>query len=196
MNAHNGQSAQFGNEAALVRRAQGGDRLAFDQLAKQYRGMVVATAYARLRNREEAEDLAQEILLRAWGKLTTLKDPALFAAWLKTIALRTALNRQTRRPPTPVSFDEMAELRAPTSSECDPIARCLTQARQRVLYGELKALPLENRIAILLHVCEGYSCVELAELFGVPLTTIEGRVRRAKAQLRRGLAEVRMATHR
>jgi len=169
----------------LVRRAQGGDRPAFDRLMKQYRGMVLATAYARIRDREEAEDLAQDIFTRAWMKLPTLKDPALFAAWLKTLALRTTLNRATRRPPTPLSYDELAETRACAASEGDPIARYLTGERQRVLYQALQTLPLDNRLAILLHICEDYTCVELAALFSEPLTTIEGRVKRAKAQLRR-----------
>lgn len=173
----------------LVRRAQGGDRAAFDRLTKSYRGMVLATAYTRLRDREEAEDLAQDILLRAWAKLPTLKDPALFAAWLKTIALRTALNRQTRRPPTPVSLDEVAETRACAAREGDPLARCLTLESQRAVYQALSGLPRENRLAIVLHICEGFSCPELAELFAVPLTTIEGRVHRAKAQLRRTLGD-------
>jgi len=173
----------------LVRRAQGGDRAAFDRLTKGYRGMVLATAYARLRDREEAEDLAQDILLRAWTKLPTLKDPALFAAWLKTIALRTALNRQARRPPPALSLDELAETRACAAREGDPLARCLTQEHQRAVYQALRGLPRENRLTIVLHVCEGFTCPELAELFGVPLTTIEGRVHRAKTQLRRVLGD-------
>jgi len=173
----------------LVRRAQGGDRAAFDRLARSYRGMVLATAYARLHDREEAEDLAQDILLRAWAKLPGLKDPALFAAWLKTIALRTALNRATRRPSPALSLDEVAETRACAAREGDPLARCLTQEYQRAVYLALSGLPSENRLAIVLHICEEFSCPELAELFAVPLTTIEGRVHRAKAQLRRVLGD-------
>ena len=173
----------------LVRRAQGGDRAAFDRLVRRYRGLVLATAHARLRDQQEAEDLAQDILLRAWAKLPTLKDPALFAAWLKTIALRTALNRQARRPPPALSLDELAETRACAAREGDPLARCLTLEHQRAVYQALDGLPRENRLAIVLHFCEGFSCPELAELFAVPLTTIEGRVHRAKAQLRRTLSE-------
>jgi len=180
----------------LVRRAQGGDRAAFDRLTRGYRGMVLAVAFARLHDREEAEDLAQDILLRAWSKLPTLKDPALFPAWLKTIALRTALNRATRRPPTPVSLDEVAETRAVAAREGDPLARCLTQEHQREMYAALGGLPPDNRLTLVLHVCEGLSCPELAALFGVPLTTIEGRVHRAKAQLRRLLGEEAFARHR
>jgi len=191
-----GQSIQFGEEAMLVRRAQGGDRAAFDRLTRNYRGMVLATAFARLHDREEAEDLAQDILLRAWTKLPSLKDPALFAAWLKTIALRTALNRATRRPPPAQSLDELAETRACAARDGDPLAHCLTLEYQRVVYQALSGLPRESRLAIVLHVCEGFSCPELAELFAVPLTTIEGRVHRAKAQLRRTLGDEVYDRHR
>jgi len=171
----------------LVRRAQGGDRAAFDRLTRRYRGLALATAYTRLHDQQEAEDLAQEILLRAWTKLPTLQDPALFPAWLKTIALRAALNRQARRPPVAVSLDELAETRACTAHAGDPLARCLTLEHQRSVYQALCDLPRDNRLTIVLHICEGFSCPELAALFGVPLTTIEGRVHRAKAQLRRVL---------
>lgn len=191
-----GLSGQYGEEAMLVRRAQAGDRAAFDRLARAYRGMTLAVAFARVHDREEAEDLAQDILLRAWSKLPTLKDPALFPAWLKTIALRTALNRATRRPPPPVSLDEVAETRAVAAREGDPLARCLTQEHQRQVYAALRGMPADNRLTIVLHVCEGLTCPELAELFGVPLTTIEGRVHRAKAQLRRLLGEESYDRHR
>ena len=163
-----------------VSRAQAGDRAAFDRLLRQYRGLVLATAYARLRDREEAEDLAQEIFTLAWGKLPALKDPALFPAWLKTIALRTALNRVARHPPTPISLDEVAETRACTARKGDPVACCLSTELQRSLYAALDTLPPPNRLALVLHFGEGYTCEELASLFGVPLTTIEGRVHRAK----------------
>lgn len=170
-------------------RAQGGDRAAFDRLLKRYRGLVLATAYARVHDHEEAEDLAQDIAMRAWLKLPTLKDAALFAAWLKTIALRTALNRQQRRPPTPLSLDEVSEARVCASHEGDPLARCLTGEHQRTLYAALATLPMLSRVAVVLHICEGYTCVELAALLAAPLTTIEGRVHRAKAQLRRVLSD-------
>ncbi len=186
------RSTAYGEEARWVRSAQGGDRAAFDRLVRRYRGLVLATASARLHNADEADDLAQEIWTRAWSRLPTLQDAALFPAWLKTLAFRAAINRQTRRPPVPAELDETQE----ASSDYDPIARCLAQEHQRALYAALATLPRPNRIALLLHVCEGYTCEELASLFAVPLTTVESRVHRAKGQLRRVLAEDEYQYHR
>jgi len=182
-------SNQFGEEAMLIRRAQAGDRAAFDHLTRRYRGMIMAVAYVRLGDRDEAEDLAQEILARVWVKLATLQEPCAFPGWLKTICIRTAQNRRQRRPPTPVSLDEMRENRLLAASEGDPLTGLLVGEQRRQWQQALAALPPENRLVIVLHVVEGFTCVELAELLGVPLTTVEGRVHRAKGQLKRLLRD-------
>ena len=67
----------------LVLRAQSGDRVAFDALTREFRRMVMATVLQRIRNQAEAEDVSQDVFLRAFRKLQQLQDPVTFPAWLR-----------------------------------------------------------------------------------------------------------------
>ncbi|MFM7920917.1 MAG: RNA polymerase sigma factor, partial [Planctomycetaceae bacterium] len=82
----------------LVLRAQAGDRAAFNELAVEFRSMVVARVQARVRNTAEAEEVSQDVFLRAYRKLFQLQQPETFPAWLRQIADRLALNRVQRQP--------------------------------------------------------------------------------------------------
>ena len=79
-------------DADLVAAAQAGSRPAFERLVERYFGMVYAIGYARLRQRETAEDLAQEVFLRVMLSLEQLKEPRWFAPWLGRIARNLALD--------------------------------------------------------------------------------------------------------
>ncbi|MCC6442707.1 MAG: hypothetical protein IT210_04510 [Armatimonadetes bacterium] len=81
---------------AIIRKARSGDREAFDRLAAHYRSAV---AFMKTGSREEAEDLAQEILLRAWQSLPSLLEPTAFAGWLRAIATNACRSRLRRSRP-------------------------------------------------------------------------------------------------
>src|SRR5690242_5017185 len=100
--AERSQLEMGGGEAMLVRRAQAGDRAAFDQLAAQYRAVLLALAFLRTGQLEDAQDLTQEALTQAWRRLPALLHPASFRPWLKTITLN-ACQSWRRRPRLPVS---------------------------------------------------------------------------------------------
>ena len=84
----------------LVSAAQGGDCLAFGELANRFEGMVYAQALRRLGDHSEAQELTQEVLRKAFEKLYQLKVPAAFGGWLRSITVRMSIIRQVRRPPT------------------------------------------------------------------------------------------------
>lgn len=172
----------------LVRRAQAGDGDAFTELARRYRAALLAFAFSRTGDREEAQDLAQEILSAAWQKLPQLREPASFAAWLRSIA-RNACGQWCRRArPWPASLDEEPDALQVPDPAPGPAEVAIRKERQRAWRRALDALPEANRLALLMHVWGGYSYEEIAALVGVRLTTIEGRIYRAKEQLRRLLS--------
>ena len=84
----------------LVLAAQGGDRDAFGELAARFEPMVYGIALRRLGDHSEAQELCQEVLMQAMQKIEQLKAPAAFGGWLRSITVRTAINRQVRRAPT------------------------------------------------------------------------------------------------
>jgi len=171
--------------AALVHLAQAGDDDAFDRLARHYRAAVVAVTFSRVGNRDEAEDLAQEVLIKVRGKLCELREPEAFPAWLKTIALNVCRTWYRRFVRWPESLEQSAEGRKIADWSPGPLDVLLARERQREWRRALIRLPDANRLALLMHIWGDYSHAEIASFTGVPVTTIEGRIHRAKAQLRR-----------
>jgi RNA polymerase sigma-70 factor, ECF subfamily len=170
--------------AALVRCAQAGDRAAFERLARRYRAAVLAITFARTGHREEAEDLAQEVMLHAWEKLPALREPARFAGWLRAVALNVCRSWYRRSRPWPVSLDDAPEAVAAPDPGPGPLEALLLREKERAWRQALLALPAPNRYALLMHTWGSYSYAEIAAFLEVPVTTVEGRIYRAKRQLR------------
>jgi RNA polymerase sigma-70 factor (ECF subfamily) len=182
-----GPYREHGSETALVRRAQAGDREAFDRLAQHYRAVLRALAFLRTGDMQEAEDLAQDVLTRAWQKLPTLQDPALFLPWIKAIAANACNSWYRRSRPWPDSLS--INDRHPADPGLSPPAALLAREKQRELRQALAALPEANRLALMMHVWGGYSYEDIARVAGVQVSTVEGRIYRAKRQLRRLLLD-------
>ncbi len=168
----------------LVRRARAGDRAAFDRLAGRYRPALRSMAFLRTGDREAAQDLAQEALTRAWEALPMLREPGAFLPWLKRIAARACLNWHRPARSEMLSLDGEGLSRLPAEAALQPLAVLLARERQRALRQALASLPDANRIALLMHVWEGASYEEIAAFTGVAVSTVEGRLYRARKQLR------------
>lgn len=180
-------SAEPNETALLLRRAQTGDRAAFDRLLGRVRPALWAHALHRTSgDAHEADDITQEICVRVWRGFPQLQNPAVFWAWLQTVAASVysdRLRQNTRRPKYAL-LDATSDL--PTqNNDALPLGRLLHRERQRELSRALDQLPRANREALVWHVWGGCSYQEIADLAGVPATTVEGRIYRAKQQMRR-----------
>ena len=148
--------------------------------------MVRAMAFLRTRDEEAAEDLAQEVLAKAWEKLSELHVPEAFRGWLQAIAANAARN-WCRRPAPPASLDALETV--PPDAAPGPLERLLQRERRRLWRDAMLALPEANRLPLLMHARDGLPYEEIARQLGVPVTTIEGRIHRARVQLRRLLRD-------
>lgn len=166
--------------------AQQGDEQAFSELAARFRAAVLAVAFSRTGDRDESEDLAQEVLIKAQQRLHDLRQPEAFPSWLRTIAhnpCRTWYRRSAKWP-------ESLENASPTDRHLiddnpGPLKVVLKRERQRAWRRALTLLPEANRIALLMYVWGGCSHAEIAAFAGVPVSTVEGKIYRAKGQLPR-----------
>jgi len=165
-------------DEALVAAAQRGDRAAFDALAERYRSGLLAVTLDLSRSVDVAEDLAQEALARAWGHIGELRDPAVFGPWLRRIAINCF--RMWQRRPWPEELPE----REPAAAGPDPAEHARRMALLRALHAELRALPRQNRLALLMRALGGASYGEIARFLGVPERTVAGRIYRARRELR------------
>jgi uncharacterized protein len=178
------------DDAALVAQALAGEREAFGTLLLRYYSSVVRLCHRLLGATLEAQDVAQEAALQAFLGLADLREPARFGAWLHAIAAnlaRMALRR--RRLLSLDALDDGAPLAvlwaagAPTPEEIHA-AREVHDA----IVAALSELSVVNREVVIGFYLEGYSYVELAELLGVPVSTIKGRLFKGRRQLRQTLA--------
>jgi len=172
-------------EIGLVQRARAGDQAAFDRLAERYRAALRAMAFLRTSDREAAQDLAQETLMRAWEALPTLREPAAFLPWLKRIAAHACLNWHRPARTEILSLEAAGLSGFAAEAVLQPLAILLARERQRALRQALASLPEANRIALLMHVWDEASYEEIAAFTGVRVSTVEGRLYQARKQIRR-----------
>ena len=175
----------------LVREAQGGDREAFGQLALKFEPMVFAIVLRRLRNRSEAREVTQDVLLQAMRKLPQLRDVERFAGWLTQIAVRMSINRALRRPHELLrSPERLGSLEAAPSSPLENLLRVEQAGRIR---GGLARLRELDRRTLIAFYFEGHSLKQMSDESGSPIGTIKRRLHTARSRLREELSDLQPA---
>ena len=172
----------------LAERAAAGRLDEFEELVRRYRTRVYRVCYRLAGNAEDAEDWAQECLVRVYQQLAHF-DPAVpFGAWLTRVTWNAALNlvksRQRRQNRLTLGLQDDAPGAA---SGCDPSRGVLAREDLRRVQAALDHLPDILREATVLRILEELSFSELAATLGVPLQTAAARVRRGLEQVRRQL---------
>lgn len=176
----------------LVALSMGGDVESFNQLVLRWERPIYALAYRVIGREEEARDVVQETFLRAFRSIGSFRGQAKFSSWVYRIALnlcRDWMRRERRAPllPTPEGVDviELAAEQGPVESLEDLVAR---RDLSRLVAEAMTKLPEEQRTAIILKEYHGMTFQEIADLQGVPLSTVKTRLYQGLNVLRRHLA--------
>ena len=144
--------------------------------------LAFRVAYSVLRHREDAEDVAQEALAKAYKGFKTLRDRDRFRSWLVRTTWRLALDwrRSDRRRQL---RDESTESSLTDSTEQAVLAR----ERSQQLWAAIDALPEKLRVVMVLGAIEGYDVEEVAKLLAVPAGTIKSRLFTGRQRLKDAL---------
>lgn len=170
-------------DAALLARIAVGDTRAFDRLVSRHLDRIVAFAQRMLGSREDAEDVAQEVFLKAWQWAGRWRPgQARFATWLHTVALNAC--RQRWRRFTPQTDELSIDLVSPLPQPDDALDADMQAARVR---QALAALPERQRAAMVLSHYQGMSNIESAEILEVSVEAVESLLGRARRSLRQRL---------
>lgn len=161
-------------DGPLVRRAQNGDRWAFEQLVDRHQHRLFTLAARLLGSSDEAADAVQEAFIRAWLGLSSFRHGARFSTWLYRICLNAVHDQRTKRPTTPL--DEVAE-------PVDPRDQFVAHELSGALQQALATLAEEYRSAVVLYDVLGCSYAEIAELTGVAEGTVKSRIFRGRKRL-------------
>lgn len=178
-------------DSDLVRRAQGGERTAYEQLVRRWSARVLAVCHSRVRSCHTAEELAQEALLRGFRSLATLDDPGKFGPWLCGIAQRACLDWLKSGQARQVSLDALADGHAgswPATDGDSPYETAAHADDLRQLMAEVEALPEPYREVIMLYYHGEGTYQDLAQVLGVSAATVNARLTKGRAMLRERLS--------
>ena len=188
----------------LIALAASGSEKAYRELLDRYQRPVFSLIYRMVRDREKAEDLAQETFVKVFNHIDSFNPKYKFSSWIFKIASNLTIDAIRKKDLETVSLDGSRNASTPDEIDATRItvesrdenpeefleAKELGQEIERA-FGELRP---EYRTAILLRHVEGRPYEEIAEIMGVPLGTVKTYIHRARGELRETLAHLRINT--
>jgi RNA polymerase sigma-70 factor (ECF subfamily) len=171
-------------EREAIEACQRGDREAFDQLVVRYQRNVYRLCFRYVNNHEDANDLTQEVFLRAWRGIGRFRGQSAFATWLYRIGVNACLNfRAARRPPTQELPDTVAD---PGPGAAEGVESEEQARRVRAAVGRL---PEKQRATLILKVYHELTHQEVAQILGSKVGTVKANLFHALGNLRKLVAE-------
>src|SRR5437879_491432 len=174
------------DQRRLLAAAQAGDERAFRRLVEPYRHALEVHCYRMLGSAQDAEDMAQETLLRAWRALERFEPRAQFQTWLYRIATNACLDELERRPRRPEPVDPFPdrpgdETASPTY---DPAARyAIREGMELALLRAIQELPGRQRAVLIFRDVLGWTAAEVAEVLGSTVASVNSALQRARATI-------------
>jgi len=177
-------------EKQLVRLAQEGSPQAFEELVGKYQPKVFSMALGFTRNREAADDLAQEIFLKAYLALPRFHGKSEFGTWLYRISInhvRDFLRKRGRAKE--VSLDDVPEISFSDREQAERAEQEReTEARRALVQRSVQGLPEKYRIILTLRDIQGLAYEEISRILKLSPGTVDSRLHRARRMLRVKLA--------
>lgn len=171
------------SELDLVRRAQAGEIVAFEQLYRRHVALIHAVCRRMSPSVARAEELTQDVFIRAWRNLASFRHESAFATWLTRLAVNVVLSerrRLSRREGHEEAAEDLEGLAGPTPAAHPGAAIDLEKA--------IAALPPGARTVLLLHDVQGLDHAEIAAALGVAVGTSKAQLHRARKLLREVLS--------
>jgi RNA polymerase sigma-70 factor (ECF subfamily) len=167
------------SDEALMAKVARGDERAFQLLARRHLPAMLGLARRVLGNAAEAEDVAQEALLRVWTHAPRWQPLALFRTWLTRVVVNLCLDRKRRAPW--VDLEAAGDIVDPEPGASEKVE---TDERERMLAAAIDKLPARQRSAIMLTYSEGMSNAQVAEILDTSVSAVETLLVRGKQNLR------------
>ncbi|HET8834331.1 MAG TPA: sigma-70 family RNA polymerase sigma factor [Gemmatimonadales bacterium] len=191
------------SDQEVVLMARNGREAAYRELIRRYERPIFALLFRMVRDRELAEDLAQETFIKALNAIESYRPEFKFSSWIFKIANNAAIDHLRRRELDTLSLDGSPHAATPEAMQATALqigARQespLDAVEAKELGGAIEAaigrLRPEYRSCILLRHVEGRAYEEIAEILDLPLGTVKTYIHRARNELRQSLAHLREA---
>ena len=182
-------------DVALVAAARTGDTAAFEKLVRQYDRQIFRVAQHITQNREDAEDITQDVFMKAYGKLDQFQGNSKFSTWLTRIAVNESLMRlRKRKTSRTVSMDQDVQTEEGSIPRDfadwtpDPEQQYGSSELGEILQKTIAGLSPGFRTVFTLRDIENLSTEETAEALGFSVPAVKSRLLRARLQLRERLS--------
>lgn len=186
-----------GADAALVAAFKGGDVRAFDALCARYGQPIFGYIYRSVGDPALAEELTQDVFLKAFLHLRRTATETIFKAWIYRIATTTCLDahRAAARRPIPVHDEEELALMADREAS-DPEQQLIQREQRHAVRRTLDALPAHYRQALILRQLQGLSYAEIGEALGISMEAVTSLIHRARQAFRAAYSRQQQETER
>jgi len=187
--AEEAEKGRRDNDRELVRRAQKEDKEAFEELVRRHQARVFAVAGGILRNKEDVEDIAQQVFLKAYFSLKRFDQRAAFSTWLYKITVNECWDLLRKRKVRPLLYEaDLSEEQARqygASEEREEHAADVSKKleRKQELERLLECLEERDRMMLVLKEVQGFSVEEIAEILGINGNTVKVRLFRARQRI-------------
>jgi RNA polymerase sigma-70 factor (ECF subfamily) len=190
------EALKLSEDAELVEKTINGDTSAFGGLVEKYSSFVYRTVFFDLRCREDAEDISQEVFIKAYKSLASFRYDSEFSTWLFRICKNTVydhLRKQTRTKTLSVydmgdGEDDKEFEFADTDGEYQPEKAYISKETSRLVNDAISELSEEHRDVIILRDIEEKSYSEIADILSIEEGTVKSRLSRARASLKKKLS--------
>ena len=176
-------------DSALARRAMAGEPGAFEEIFLLHRGQVFSLAYRMTGNATDAEDICQEVFLKAMRKIGSFQGRSTLSTWLYRVAINVSKDhlRKMKRSAEVLLGDDTPEtnvIQAPLSQRNGgPETQAISSEARRLVREALLELPLSLRAPLVLHELEGLEYHEISRMLHLPVGTVKSRIFRARVKL-------------
>ena len=185
------------NELNLIEKSKNGDSDAFSELILAYEKMIISFTYRMLGNKEDAEDAAQEVFVKAYRAISGFDGKSSFKTWLYKIASNVAMDelrkRKRRNSDKTVSLyaeTDDGEYELPLAGEKDePFEEARKKELQNVLQKAIGELKDEYKTVVVMRDVQNISYEDIAKVTGLSLGTVKSRISRGRLSLKKILAK-------
>jgi RNA polymerase sigma-70 factor (ECF subfamily) len=177
------------DDRELVRSAQAEDKAAFEELVRRHQHRVFAVAGGILRRREDVEDIAQQVFVKAYFSLKRFDQRAAFSTWLYKITVNECWDLLRKRKVRPLVYEsDLSEDQARQYSVSGETGRPVPDISEKLQDRErverlLEGLEERDRLMLILKEVEGFAVQEIANILGLNANTVKVRLFRARRRI-------------
>lgn len=168
----------------IIDKCTKGDHEAFAEIVSRYKNLIYSVAVNMVEDRQEVNDVVQEVFLRIYKSLYQYNPEYKFSTWAVKITTNICINKMKRKKASVVSLEDIQELHSGLAS---PETELLNVEQSKYIHEALKALPEKYRTPLILFHQNGLTYEDLTKVLKVPMSIIKNRLHRGRLMLRERL---------